>query len=424
MRKKTIKNKILLNNINFLIYLKNIGGEKMNREDFELLKKNIIYFDNGATSLKPRMIAKTISDYYNNYSANAHRGDYDLSLQVDAKFEETRNLVKDFINAKSTKEIIFTSGTTDSLNKIIFGYFKNYLKENDEIILTKSEHASNILPWFELADQLNLNIKYLPLVDLEVTLENVKNTITPRTKVISIAHITNVVGDVRPIKDIIQYAHKHNILVIVDGAQSIAHLKTDVQDLDIDFLAFSAHKMLGPTGVGVLYGKEELLNNINPIIFGGGMNASFQFDKTRVYNEIPSLLEAGTPNIAGVIGFGEAIKYLNNLGMNKISEYETNLKKYAVEQLSKVKDIIIYNQNSTSGIITFNIKDVFSQDLAIYLNKYNICVRAGNHCAKILKDDLGIKNTCRISLYFYNTKEEIDYLVKVLNNPNLKNEII
>lgn len=396
----------------------------MNRDDFNILTKNIIYLDNGATSLKPRCIADSISNYYNNYSANAHRGDYDLSLEVDNKYEGTRTLVKEFINAKKNKEIIFTSGATDSLNKIIFGYFRNYLKENDEVLITKSEHASNVLPWFELKDEINIKINYIPLTNLEVTLDNVKNSITDKTKVISIAHITNVVGDIRPIKEIIKYAHSKNILVIIDGAQSVAHTKIDVQDLDIDFLAFSAHKMLGPTGVGVLYGKEELLNNIKPIIFGGGMNASFQFDGTRVYNEIPSLLEAGTPNIAGVIGLGEAIKYLNSIGMDNIAKYEKDLKKYAVNKLKEVKDIIIYNENSESGIITFNIKDIFAQDLAIYLNKYNICVRAGNHCAKILKDDLGIKNTCRISLYFYNTKEEIDYLVKVLNNKNIKDEII
>lgn len=396
----------------------------MNRDDFNILTKNIIYLDNGATSLKPRCIADSISNYYNNYSANAHRGDYDLSLEVDNKYEGTRTLVKEFINAKKNKEIIFTSGATDSLNKIIFGYFRNYLKENDEVLITKSEHASNVLPWFELKDEINIKINYIPLTNLEVTLDNVKNSITDKTKVISIAHITNVVGDIRPIKEIIKYAHSKNILVIIDGAQSVAHTKIDVQDLDIDFLAFSAHKMLGPTGVGVLYGKEELLNNIKPIIFGGGMNASFQFDGIRVYNEIPSLLEAGTPNIAGVIGLGEAIKYLNSIGMDNIAKYEKDLKKYAVNKLKEVKDIIIYNENSESGIITFNIKDIFAQDLAIYLNKYNICVRAGNHCAKILKDDLGIKNTCRISLYFYNTKEEIDYLVKVLNNKNIKDEII
>ena len=396
----------------------------MNREDFLLLNQNIIYLDNGATSLKPKVISQSISDYYNNYSANAHRGDYDLSLKVDSKYEETRKLVKDFINAKTTKEIIFTSGATDSLNKIIFGFFKNYLKTNDEVLLTKSEHASNILPWFELADELNIKINYIPLENLEVTLDNVKRSITPNTKVISIAHITNVVGDIRPIKEIISYAHSKGILVVVDGAQSVAHMQVDVQKLDIDFLAFSAHKMLGPTGVGVLYGKEELLNNMHPIIFGGGMNASFQFDGTRIYNDTPTCFEAGTPNIAGVIGLGEAIKYLNNIGMDKINNYEQNLKKYAISKLKTINDIIIYNENSQSGIITFNIKNIFAQDLAIYLNKYNICIRAGNHCAKILNEDLGIKNTCRISLYFYNTKEEIDYLVKVLSNPNIKEEII
>lgn len=396
----------------------------MNRDDFNILNNNIIYFDNGATSLKPKCIADSISFYYNNYSANAHRGDYDLSLLVDNKYEGTRTIVKEFINARKNKEIIFTSGATDSLNKIIFGYFKNYLKEDDEVLLTKSEHASNILPWFELKDEINIKINYIPLTNLEVTLDNIKNSITDKTKVISIAHITNVVGDIRPIKEIIKYAHSKNILVIIDGAQSVAHSKINVQELDVDFLAFSAHKMLGPTGVGILYGKEELLNNIKPIIFGGGMNVSFQFDGTRIYNEIPSLLEAGTPNIAGVIGFGEAIKYLNNIGMDNIEKYEKDLKKYAINKLKNVKDIIIYNENSESGIITFNIKDIFAQDLAIYLNKYNICVRAGNHCAKILKDELGIKNTCRISLYFYNTKEEIDYLVNILNNKNIKDEII
>ena len=396
----------------------------MNREDFLLLNNNIIYFDNSATSLKPKVISETISNYYNNYSANAHRGDYDLSLKVDSKYEETRSLVKNFINAKKNKEIIFTSGTTDSLNKIVFGFFRKYLKENDEILLTKGEHASNVLPWFELAEELNLKISYIPLNNLEVTLDNVKKSITDKTKVISIAHVTNVVGDVRPVKEIIKYAHNNGILVILDGAQSVAHMNIDVQDLDVDFLAFSAHKMLGPTGVGVIYGKEELLNNMYPIIFGGGMNTSFQFDGTRIYKDIPTCFEAGTPNIAGVIGFGEAIKYLNKIGIDKINDYEQDLKKYAISKLKTVKDIIIYNENSQSGIITFNIKDMFAQDLAIYLNKYNICIRAGNHCAKILKDEIGIKNTCRISLYFYNTKEEIDYLIKVLSNPNIKEEII
>lgn len=397
----------------------------MNRNDFLLLNNNIVYFDSGATSLKPKIISETISDYYNNYSANAHRGDYDISLKVDEKYETTRLLVKNFINAKKTKEIIFTSGTTDSLNKIIFGFFKNYLTENDEVLITKSEHASNILPWFELAEESNLKVSYIPLTeDYKLTLENVKQTISDKTKVISIAHITNVIGDVRPIEEIIKYAHERNILVVIDGAQSVAHKKIDVQALDVDFLAFSAHKMLGPTGVGVLYGKEQYLNNTKPIIFGGGMNASFSEDGKRIYDEIPELLEAGTPNIAGVIGFGEAINYLNKMGMENIENYELELKKYAIDKLKQVPNIVIYNESSKSGIITFNIKDIFAQDLAIYLNKYDICVRSGSHCAKILKDEIKIKNTCRISLYFYNTKEEIDYLVKVLSNPNIKDEII
>ncbi len=397
----------------------------MNREDFPMLKQDIIYFDNGATSLKPNVLSLETSKYYTEYSANAHRGDYDISLKVDEKYENTRVLVQKLINAKRKEEVIFTSGATDSLNKIIFGYFKHNLKKGDEILLTKSEHASNILPWFELKDEIGIEIKYIPLdKNLKVTIENVRNSITEKTKVISIAHITNVVGDIRPIKEITEYAHSKNILVMVDGAQSVPHAKYDVEELDIDFLAFSAHKMYGPTGVGVLYGKYELLNNTRPIEFGGGMNSIFSNDGVRIYNELPHLLEAGTPNIAGVIGFGAVIEYINKIGIDKIESYEKELRDYAISKLKSIKDIVIYNEESESSIITFNIKDIFAQDLAIYLNKYKICVRAGNHCAKILKDELGIKNTCRISLAMYNKKEEIDYLVKVLNNPNIKGEII
>lgn len=396
----------------------------MNREDFEILKSPIIYFDNGATTLKPTVLSNTISDYYNHYSANAHRGDYDISLKVDTMYEKTRELVKNFIHAKNSKEIVFSSGTTDSLNKIIFGYFKDQLKENDEVILTKSEHASNVLPWFELKDSKKIQIRYIELDDLKVTLENVKKVVTDKTKVISLAHITNVAGDIRPMKEIIEYAHSKGILVVIDAAQSIAHMKVDVQELDVDFMAFSAHKMYGPTGVGVIYGKEEYLNNMKPIIFGGGMNASFSSDGVRIYDDIPQLFEAGTQNIAGVIGFGKVIEYLNQIGMENIASYEKELKNYAINSLKKIPNVIIYNEHAESGIIAINYKDVFAQDLAIYLNKYHICVRAGNHCAKILKDEIGIKNTVRISLALYNTKEEIDVLVNALQNPNLKREIL
>ena len=397
----------------------------MHREDFLMLNSDIIYFDNGATTLKPVVLSEKVSEYYNCYSANAHRGDYSLSLKVDQEYEHVRSLVKDFINANSVKEIAFTSGTTDSLNKIIFGYFKNVLSKGDEVLLDKSEHASNVLPWFELADELGLIIKYIDLDDNhKITLDNVKKSITDKTKVISIAHISNVVGDIRPIKEICNYAHSKDILVLVDGAQSVPHIKIDVQDLDIDFLAFSAHKMYGPTGVGVIYGREELLKNIKPIIFGGGMNSIYDSDFTRIYDELPSLLEAGTPNIAGVIGFGRIIEYLNNIGMDNISKYERELKDYAISKLKEIDNVIIYNEFSESSIITINYSDIFAQDLAIYLNKYNICVRAGNHCSKILKDELNIKNTVRISFGLYNTTDEIDKLVKVLKNPKIKEEIL
>ena len=397
----------------------------MNRDDFNILNSGIIYFDNGATTLKPKILSEAISDYYNNYSSNAHRGDYTLSIKASQKYEETRYLVKDLINARKVSEIAFTSGTTDSINKIVFGYFENVLTRGDEILLTRSEHASNLLPWFELADKLKLKIKYIELDENhEVLLENVEKAISDRTKVISIAHISNVVGDVRPIKEITELAHKNGILVLVDGAQSVPHLKVDVQDLDIDFLVFSAHKMCGPTGVGVLYGKEKLLNDIKPIIFGGGMNADFSTDGTRIYKTMPDRLEAGTPNIAGVIGFGYIIKYLMDIGFDNIHNYELELKKYLIDGLREIPQITIYNAHSKSGIVTINYDGIFPQDLSIYLDKYNICTRAGNHCAKILKEEIHIKNTCRISLYFYNSKEEIDKLIEVLKNPNIKEEII
>jgi len=388
----------------------------MNREDFKMLDQDIIYFDNGATTFKPTQVLNSIVDYYSNYTSNAHRGDYNTSLIVDNKYEETRNKVKIFINAKRTEEIVFTSGTTQSLN-MITKYFNN----NDEILITKAEHASNILPWFNISD----NVKYIELDNGLVTLDNVIKAITPNTKVISLSHITNTLGDTRPIKEITEYAHKHNILVVLDAAQSISHIKVDVQDLDIDFLAFSAHKMCGPTGVGVLYGKYELLDKLIPQNVGGGMNISFNSEEEYKYKQLPYKLEAGTPNIEGVLGLGTAIDYINNIGLDKINNYILELREYAINKLLNLSNIEIYNKDIESSIILFNVKGVFAQDTAVYLNKYNICVRAGDHCAKLLKDIINVSNTCRISLYFYNTKEEIDKLIAVLNNNNiLKDSII
>ena len=387
----------------------------INREDFPILNNNIIYFDNGATTLKPKCVVEAMNDYYYNYGANIHRGDYKISLKASEEYEKVRDKVKDFINAKNSKEIVFTSGATDSLNKIVFGFMKDYLNEGDEVLLTKSEHASNILPWLELAKTKNIKISYIPLNDNhELTLEALTTSINENTKVISIASITNVVGDVRDINEISKIAHKHNIILVVDGAQSVPHMPTDVIKDDIDFLTFSAHKMLGPTGVGVLYAKEEYLEKMKPIEYGGGMNQYFEVTGEVEYKSIPTRFEAGTPPIAEVIGLGAAIDYLQSIGMNKIYEYEKELKKYLVSKLESNTKVILYNKNSDSGILAFNLEGIFSQDTAIYLDHYNICVRAGNHCAKILKDEINIKNTCRISLYFYNTKKEIDKLVEAL----------
>ena len=398
----------------------------MNREDIPMLKNNLIYFDNGATTLKPQCVIDSVVDYYSNYCANSHRGDYKNSLIVDKMYDGVRNKIKKFINANSKSEIVFTSGTTDSLNRVIFGYFRHTLKAGDEVLITESEHASNILPWFALSEDIGIKVKYIPLDDNnEVSLENVNKAISDKTKVISLAYVTNVIGDIRPIREICSIAHKKGILVVVDGAQSASHLKMDVQVDDIDFLACSAHKMYGPTGVGFLYGKFCLLDKMKPVSYGGDMNAMFTSDGYMELREVPIRFEAGTQNIAGVIGMGACIDYLNSIGLNKIVTHEHKLKEYLVSELEKLDNIEIYNKENIGNIVAFNVRDVFSQDVAIYLDKYNICVRAGNHCAKILNNVFNVNNTCRVSFAFYNTKEEIDELIRVLKNiSNIYNEIL
>ena len=382
-----------------------------------MLNQDIIYLDNGATSLKPRSVIAKMNEYYEKYSANAHRGDYDISYKVDLEYENARDLVTDYINAKEKSEVIFTSGTTESLNMIASGFFAPIVEQGDEIVITTSEHASNVLPWFRLANDYGCVIKYIPLDDAyHVTEENFKKVLTPKTKIVALAGVTNVIGDVRPIKEITKIAHENNTFVVVDGAQMVPHMKVDVQDLDIDFLAFSGHKMLGPTGIGVLYGKKELLEELDPVLLGGGMNESFDNEKEIYLKELPTRLEAGTPNIAGVIGLGEAINYIQKIGIDKIHERELNLRNYLIEKLVKIPHIDIINLEADSGIVAFNVEDIFSQDVAYYLNKYNICVRAGNHCAKILKNATGVVNSLRVSLYFYNTESEIDALIELLKD--------
>ena len=390
----------------------------MNREDFPIINDNLIYLDNAATTLKPNKVIDAINDYYKNYSVNIHRGEYDLSFKADQAYANARLTVAKFINTDE-KSIVFTKGTTDSLNMIVDGYFKNHLNKDDEVLITKSEHASNVLPWFNLAKEKGIKVNFIDLNDdLTLSLDKVKEAITNNTKVISLAGITNVIGDIRPIKEICDLAHSKGILVVEDGAQSVPHIKIDVKESNIDFLAFSGHKLCGPTGIGVLYIKPSLIDEFKSVEFGGGMNESFDSVDEVYLKEAPTRFEAGTPNIAGAIGLASAIKYIESIGLDKIHEYECELKDYLVSKLSNIDHIKVINPNTKSGIIALTIDDIFPQDVGYYLNKYNICVRTGNHCDKLLKDLIGVRNTLRISLYFYNTKEEIDKIVELLTDKN------
>lgn len=388
----------------------------MNREDFPMLESGVIYFDNGATTLKPKSVVDAMNKYYLEHTSNIHRGDYDAAIKTNELYDNVRNIVGEFINCDPTT-CIFTSGTTMSLNMVVFGYMKKHLKKGDEVLLNKAEHASNVLPWIKLSEEIGIVVKYVPLDDdYELTFDNIVKSVTEKTKVISLAHISNVVGDVRDIKSIGEFCHKNNILFNVDGAQSIPHIKMDFKNSNIDFLSFSGHKMCGPTGVGVLVGKRELLEEMEAIIFGGGMNSYFEEDNSYELKSVPTKFEAGTTAIAEVIGLGAAIKYLMGIGMDKIHEYEILLKNYFLDAVKDIPNLIIYNKNSDSGIVALNIDGVFAQDTSVYLNHYKIAVRAGNHCAKMLKDEIKIKNTVRVSMYFYNNYEDIDKLVEALRN--------
>ena len=390
----------------------------MNRSDFPMLDNDIIYLDNGATTLKPKVMVDSIDKYYLEHTSNIHRGDYDAAIKTNELYDNVRKLVSEFINCDSNC-VVYTSGATHSLNMVVFGYMKNHLKKGDEVLLNKAEHASNILPWIKLSEEIGIVIKYVPLNNnYELTLDNIKKCVTNKTKVISLAHVTNVVGDVRNIDSIGKYCHDNNILFNVDGAQSVPHMKVDFKNSNIDFLSFSGHKMCGPTGVGILVGKMELLKEMEPLCYGGGMNSFFEEDSSYELKDVPVKFEAGTPPIAEVIGLGEAIKYLMNIGIDKIHEHEIKLRNYFLDKVKDIDNLIIYNKNSNSGIIAFNLDGVFAQDTSVYLNNYNIYVRAGNHCAKMLKDELNIKNTVRISLYLYNDYSDIDKLVEVLKNSN------
>jgi cysteine desulfurase/selenocysteine lyase len=386
----------------------------MYRNNVTMQKKPLIWLDNASTTFKPDCVIEAITDYYTKETSNFHRGDYDLCYNMDMKVLESRKAVARFINCDS-REVVFTSGTTNSINLVAFGYGVKYLKAGDEILLTQAEHASNVLPWFKVAEMTGAVVKYIPLEeDGRLTAENLEKTITDKTKIVAVAHVTNVLGFIAPAKELAKIAHKHGAIFVLDGAQSVPHIKTDVKDMDVDFLAFSGHKLCGPTGIGVLYGKYELLNMMEPFMTGGGMNAKFDMCGDVGYLEPPLRFEAGTQNLAGILGLKPAIEYLESLGMDNIEAYEHELKKYAVEKLQETGCVTIYNATSEGGIVTFNINGVFAQDGATYLNSKGIACRSGQHCAKILIDFLGTVATIRASFYFYTTKEDIDALVEAV----------
>ncbi len=388
----------------------------MNREDFPMLSNDIIYFDNGATTLKPKCVVDKMNQYYFNHTSNIHRGDYDAAIQTNILYDNVRNIIADFVHADADC-CIYTSGATMSLNMVVFGYMKKHLKAGDVVLLNKAEHASNILPWIRLQEEIGIDIQYVPLNDdYSLTLDNIKKCVTDRTKVISLAHVTNVIGDVRDVQSIGKFCHENHILFNVDGAQSVPHMMVDFKESYMDFLSFSGHKMCGPTGIGVLIGRKELLEEMDPLFYGGGMNSFFEEDSSYELKDIPVRFEAGTPPIAEVIGLGEAIRYLTNIGMENIHQHEIELKKYLLKRLDEIPNIIIYNKDSKSGILAFNLDNVFAQDSSVYLNHYHIAVRAGNHCAKMLKDEIHIKNTVRVSMYFYNDFSDIDRLIDALRN--------
>ncbi len=381
---------------------------------------DLVYLDSAATSLKPQCVIDAVVDFYTKHTSNVHRGDYDIAALNDRLYDQTRSSVAKLIHCEPN-EVIYTHNVSHSLNQVAFG-LKNKLTKDDTVLLTYAEHASNLLPWFTLQKEIGFKIEYIQ-TDLQanISIESFKNSMHEGVKIVSVAEVTNVLGSIQPIKEMTKIAHEYGAYMVVDGAQSVPHMPVDVKDLDIDFLGFSAHKMCGPGGVGILYGKKALLDEMDPVFYGGDMNARFNKDGEVILKETPIKFEAGTPNIEGVIGTGAAIEYLLSIGMENIHEYEAELRKYAIEKLSKLENIEIINPDNLYGPIDFNAKGVFAQDAAGYLASKNIAVRSGNHCAKILHNIIGTDQSIRASLYFYNTKEDIDKFVDACKDITLEN---
>ena len=389
------------------------------KKDFPILEnKNIAYLDSGATTQKPKQVIEAIKKFYETSNANPHRGAYGLSIEATEIYESTRTKIAKFINAKHREEIIFSKNATESLNLIAYSYGMDNLKKDDEVVISIMEHHSNLVPWQKVTKVTNSKLKYMYINEnYELSDEEIENKITDRTKIVGITHISNVLGTINNVKKIIEYAHKKGAIVIVDASQSIPHMKIDVQDLDADFLVFSGHKMLAPLGVGVLYGKKELLEKMTPFIMGGDM-IEYVYEQDTTFAELPNKFEAGTQNVEGVVGLGAAIDYIESIGYDKIQEIEKEVVLYAKQELSKLDYLTLYmtsNEDKHSSVISFNINGVHPHDVASILDSVGVCVRSGNHCAQPLMRFLGIDSTCRASFYLYNTKEDVDNLVNGLN---------
>ena len=392
------------------------------RKDFPMIENNpdLVYLDSAATSLKPQCVIDAVVDFYARHTSNVHRGDYRVAEINDKLYDGTRNLVAELIHCDKD-EVVFTHNVSHSLNQIAFG-LKPMLKKGDTVLITYAEHASNVLPWFALQKEIGINIEYIETDnEANITIDTFKKAMHEGVKVVSVAEVTNVLGSIQPVKEMCEIAHSYGAYMIVDGAQSVPHMKVDVKDLDVDFLGFSAHKMCGPSGVGILYGKKKLLDAMEPVFYGGDMNARFNKDGEMLLKDTPVKFEAGTPNIEGVIGTGAAIQYLLSIGLDNIHEYEKELRAYAIDKLSQLDNIEIINPDNLYGPIDFNAKGVFAQDAAGFLASKNIAVRSGNHCAKILHNIIHTDQSIRASLYFYNTKEEIDRFVEACKEITLEN---
>lgn len=389
------------------------------KKDFPLLEnRKITYLDNGATTQKPIQVINALKDFYENYNANPHRGAYTLSIEATELYENTRAKIAKFINAKNPEEIIFSKNASESLNLVANSYGINNLNEGDEVVISIMEHHSNLVPWQKVTRETKSKLSYMYInKDFEISDEEVKNKITDKTKIVGITHVSNALGTINNVKKIIEYAHSKGAVVLVDASQSIPHMRIDVQDLDADFLVFSGHKILAPLGIGVLYGKKDLLNKMEPFLMGGDM-IEYVYEQETTFAPLPNKFEAGTQNVEGVVGLGAAIDYIENIGYEKIHEIEDEVISYAREELSKLDYLTLYltpNKENHSGVISFNINGVHAHDVSSILDSEGVCVRAGNHCAQPLMRYIGIDSTCRASFYFYNTKEDVDNLVSALN---------